>query len=116
MTRPDNLFPYAALFRTQRHERIVALAALFEHGLENVEVLRGETAAVIMGHGFSPNGAGSRHRLRLLFGREMSPESGAPLGRAEIGRAHVCTPVTNAHLVCRLLIEKQKYHRREHHI
>src|SRR3546814_4675010 len=28
--------------------------------------------------------------------------------RAEIGRAHVCTPVTNAHLVCRLLLEKQK--------
>src|SRR3546814_5708595 len=23
----------------------------------------------------------------------------------QIGRAHVCTPVTNAHLVCRLLIE-----------
>src|SRR3546814_10167577 len=27
-------------------------------------------------------------------------------GRVEqIGRAHVCTPVTNAHLVCRLLLE-----------
>src|SRR3546814_1074655 len=26
---------------------------------------------------------------------------------SEIGRAHVCTPVTNAHLVCRLLLEKQ---------
>src|SRR3546814_8430616 len=26
---------------------------------------------------------------------------------AEIGRAHVCTPVTNAPLVCRLLLEKQ---------
>src|SRR3546814_6024090 len=25
-----------------------------------------------------------------------------------IGRAHVCTPVTNAHLVCRLLLEKKK--------
>src|SRR3546814_3148202 len=30
-------------------------------------------------------------------------------GRAgKIGRAHVCTPVTNAHLVCRLLLEKKK--------
>src|SRR3546814_7248688 len=27
----------------------------------------------------------------------------------EIGRAHVCTPVTNAHLVCRLLLEKKKH-------
>src|SRR3546814_7462677 len=26
---------------------------------------------------------------------------------AEIGRAHVCTPVTNAQLVCRLLLEKK---------
>src|SRR3546814_6086679 len=25
---------------------------------------------------------------------------------AEIGRAHVLTPVTNAHIVCRLLLEK----------
>src|SRR3546814_8557025 len=29
----------------------------------------------------------------------------APL---KIGRAHVCTPVTNAPLVCRLLLEKKK--------
>src|SRR3546814_9398314 len=28
--------------------------------------------------------------------------------RREIGRAHVCTPVTNAHLVCRLLLAKKK--------
>src|SRR3546814_2713003 len=27
-------------------------------------------------------------------------------GTSEIGRAHVCTPVTNAHLVFRLLLEK----------
>src|SRR3546814_7727431 len=26
----------------------------------------------------------------------------------EIGRAHVRTPVTNAHIVCRLLLEKKK--------
>src|SRR3546814_9891719 len=38
----------------------------------------------------------------------------APLGRRrvwlytdEIGRAHVCTPVTNAHRVCRLLLGKK---------
>src|SRR3546814_8749241 len=28
----------------------------------------------------------------------------------KIGRAHVCTPVTNAHLVCRLLLEKNNSH------
>src|SRR3546814_5662172 len=26
----------------------------------------------------------------------------------QIGRAHVCTPVTNAHIVCRLLLENKK--------
>src|SRR3546814_8758059 len=26
----------------------------------------------------------------------------------QIGRAHVCTPVTNAHIVCRLPLEKKK--------
>src|SRR3546814_6159283 len=29
-------------------------------------------------------------------------------GRLKIGRAHVWTPVTNAQLVCRLLLEKKK--------
>src|SRR3546814_6822314 len=29
-------------------------------------------------------------------------------GSRQIGRAHVSTPVTNAHLVCRLLLEKKK--------
>src|SRR3546814_6498337 len=27
---------------------------------------------------------------------------------AQIGRAHVCTPVTNAHLDCRLLLDKKQ--------
>src|SRR3546814_2087915 len=27
----------------------------------------------------------------------------------QIGRAHVCTPVTNAHLVCRLLLVKKNH-------
>src|SRR3546814_6832079 len=31
---------------------------------------------------------------------------------AQIGRAHVCTPVTNAHLVCRLLLETKTHNRK----
>src|SRR3546814_5854263 len=34
--------------------------------------------------------------------------------QSEIGRAHVWTPVTNAHLVCRLLLEKKKKNRKIH--
>src|SRR3546814_7582174 len=33
---------------------------------------------------------------------------GSMMSTPKIGRAHVCTPVTNAHIVCRLLIEKKK--------
>src|SRR3546814_8633846 len=32
----------------------------------------------------------------------------------QIGRAHVSTPVTNAHLVCRLLLEKKQKNTRHH--
>src|SRR3546814_3191092 len=44
-----------------------------------------------------PSGSGKTTTLMMLAGFE------AP----KIGRAHVCTPVTNAHLVCRLLLEKK---------
>src|SRR3546814_4599624 len=45
--------------------------------------------------------------------RSLTPGSdmkgyGAKAADIKIGRAHVCTPVTNAHLVCRLLLEKKK--------
>src|SRR3546814_9904910 len=33
----------------------------------------------------------------------------ARINGPQIGRAHVCTPVTNAHVVCRLLLEKKKH-------
>src|SRR3546814_5192458 len=36
--------------------------------------------------------------------------------RPQIGRAHVCTPVTNAPLVCRLLLAKKKYYAQDHYI
>src|SRR3546814_7395651 len=38
--------------------------------------------------------------------------SGVQSVREQIGRAHVCTPVTNVHLVCSLLLEKKKKHTR----
>src|SRR3546814_6598513 len=54
---------------------------------------------------FSGCELGARTRPRTgTQKRETSP----PVVADEIGRAHVCTPVTNAHLVCRLLLEKKK--------
>src|SRR3546814_2625817 len=43
--------------------------------------------------------------LKPRGGKDAVITANAPL-ELEIGRAHVCTPVTNAHLVCRLLLEK----------
>src|SRR3546814_9128723 len=54
------------------------------------------------------------NRLQVEHWYRLHPEIDqqqivAPLiGLGQIGRAHVCTPVTNAHLVCRLLLEKKK--------
>src|SRR3546814_2291017 len=48
-------------------------------------------------------------RYLLRRARILSQLRGLPaseLLEIEIGRAHVCTPVTNAPLVCRLLLEK----------
>src|SRR3546814_4761469 len=44
--------------------------------------------------------------IGVIFGRVAVAERGF-----QIGRAHVWTPVTNAHLVCRLLLEKKKYYK-----
>src|SRR3546814_5178535 len=38
------------------------------------------------------------------------PTDAPRTAREKIGRAHVCTPVTNAHLVCRPLLEKKNPH------
>src|SRR3546814_5996674 len=48
--------------------------------------------------GVQHQGAGNGDALALPAGEHVR----------KIGRAHVRTPVTNAHLVCRLLLEKKK--------
>src|SRR3546814_10308841 len=44
----------------------------------------------------------------MLEGRWLDPDRNEVSLEIEIGRAHVGTQVTNAHLVCRLLLEKKK--------
>src|SRR3546814_4208150 len=81
-TRTDTLFPYTPLFRS---------AGLVRHGLVPARVLR-----------LPP-------RLRRFRAPGVRDAVGA--AARQIGRAHVRTPVTNAHLVCRLLLEKKKQSR-----
>src|SRR3546814_7548497 len=42
--------------------------------------------------------------VAVWYDHDMKANEGT---KWQIGRAHVCTPVTNAHLVCRLLLEKK---------
>src|SRR3546814_4016510 len=76
-TRTDTLFPYTTLVRSVRGRRIEREGSALPHPMAE----------------------------------ELQPVSGVAQQRqvrpGKIGRAHVCTPVTNAHLVCRLLLEKK---------
>src|SRR3546814_9552008 len=78
-TRTDTLFPYTTLFRS----------APMHH-----QICRARDADFV-----------ARHRDD---GRRRCRQAEHVDRDAEIGRAHVLTPVTNAHLVCRLLLEKKK--------
>src|SRR3546814_8836469 len=56
---------------------------------------------------FVIRGSGYRRLGGKLGGIESRIGAVARQQFGKIGRAHVCTPVTNAHLVCRLMLEKK---------
>src|SRR3546814_8428163 len=102
-TRTDTLFPSKTLCRAQRRDDEI-----------------GDGGGVI--ELFSPDGGqqakkGEQHRTHQAE-PDQRPEmphaepamrlGNEHTGEAQIGRAHVRTPVTNAHLVCRLLLAKKK--------
>src|SRR3546814_2321718 len=89
-TRTDTLFPYTSLFRSDRIGDSCRRRARASRGLWMLPL---SLDIPLMKR------AAARRPETLL----------AHLGRdpAKIGRAHVRTPVTNAHLVCRLLLEKK---------
>src|SRR3546814_19543911 len=87
-TRTDTLFPYTTLFRSEAVPRHAGAGA-HQHGV------------AIAIAGFHVLRRQRQHRSWRVAGELQ-------VAAAEIGRAHVLTPVTNAHLVCRLLLEKKK--------
>src|SRR3546814_7142531 len=107
-TRPDTLFPYTTLFRSGRAARgcrrtgcgWAAAGGGARGGCPAAPARPGRRAAT----------PAAPHPRR----RGATPERCCPARRGgarrgpTIGRAHVCTTVTNAHLVCRLLLEKKK--------
>src|SRR3546814_2649457 len=89
-TRTDTLFPYTTLFRStsdRAPKRSVTGINDEENGVPQMRFLSLCSAQGVLGRAVAMAGTGP-----------------AP----QIGRAHVCTPVTNAHLVCRLLLAKPK--------
>src|SRR3546814_9352522 len=107
------LFPYTTVFRSKRPEATGATDDRQDHwrlegagrqggqgqGPDLADAGRHRGEAALHGGGRGRNGPGAP-RLCAVYAR------GARIH--EIGRAHVCTPVTNAHLVCRLLLAKKK--------
>src|SRR3546814_5918151 len=92
-TRPDTPFPYTTLFRSRTCSTAPSTGSS-----------KGPLPVKATGMGKFPPRRG--------LGRGRKEKGRAPRrslsGGRQIGRAHVCTPVTNAHLVCRLLLEKKK--------
>src|SRR3546814_1754084 len=97
-TRTDTLFPYTTLFRSPACCRATSARARATSPSRSA-VPAGATARFSWLNGWLP---GSARAAGL-------PDLPTATSR-EIGRAHVCTPVTNAHLVCRLLLETNKTH------
>src|SRR3546814_8325283 len=94
-TRPDTLFPYTTLFRSRAHVRAAASRPV------DVDLDQRRDTAV----------QGRTLRIGPAAGGvaiHLDDADAVRLHLLQIGRAHVCTPVTNAHLVCRLLLEKKK--------
>src|SRR3546814_8367421 len=88
--------PY--LLHDGKYAKLTGTAEIFDIGM-NAAVVRIAEAAE----------GGGRGRTKA----EPLNTFGPPPTRGEIGRAHVCTPVNNAHLVCRLLLEKKHTHRKQ---
>src|SRR3546814_7391628 len=105
-TRTDTLFPYTTLFRSVVVRPADGIGAdAYRHALAFPRSV---------GLTVSRRGAGARAPFHSPCAPSSPPRAPTPpaprrptSGR-QIVRAHVRTPVTNAHLVCRLLLEKKK--------
>src|SRR3546814_1135275 len=99
-TRTDTLCPYTTLFRSVDdlglgHQILDQFAAVL--GLDADLAL----GLIVLAEDDTARDLGDD---RILLGLPRLEQ----LRHPQIGRAHVCTPVTNAHIVCRLLLEKKK--------
>src|SRR3546814_2953008 len=109
-TRTDTRFPYTTLFRssaenaTKDADALIVVTEWRQFRSPDFAELKKALGDAVIFDG------------RNLYDTEVVESAGVAyygVGRGrsvarEIGRAHVCTPVTNAQLVCRLLLEQKK--------
>src|SRR3546814_3708099 len=103
-TRTDTLFPYTTLFRSGRE--VVELRAAQQR--VGAVVAGQRDAQVVVG---GQRLFDQRGQLRIAEGlpeRRVGIRGGGGV-RGSRSEEHTSEPVTNAHLVCRLLLEKKKY-------
>src|SRR3546814_1590133 len=108
-TLTDTLCPYTTLFRSVHARRPVSmrLPERSFHRMHAGRHWRGRGLRRRSGswrRPASPHGRLDRHRAWRIRYALATPAS------EQIGRAHVCTPVTNAHLLCSLLHAKTQHH------
>src|SRR3546814_5716642 len=114
-TRTDTLFPYTTLFRARRRAELAGPAADRGSGRQYA----GQGAADAAGRRTRAQGRNDRRSLdrrpalghSLPLGRDAGPARRRcgrdPRAEAVRSEEHTSEPVTNAHLVCRLLLEKK---------
>src|SRR3546814_1536009 len=118
-TRTDTLFPYTSLFRSGRIGSASAAIGIRAGGFRStcsgrrrrrlpISGFRRRMCRDIAGAGDQPGSFPVPINANLLAALHnlCNHAERKPLGK--IGRAHVRTPVTNAHLVCRILLENKK--------
>src|SRR3546814_6849451 len=102
-TRTDTLVPYTTRFRSKRNltgnRRSAAKRPRVSKDGGGVRLRRLLSIAAFLA-------AGERDAAVVLHSHRTADLRAG----GEIGRAHVCTPVNNAHPVCRILLDKKKKH------
>src|SRR3546814_4326445 len=91
--------PYTTLFRSRTSTGQEKIMSADKH--KNLAIRAGYLRASSSEGGLGLNIKWARKLTPFLIGMIKDGEI------VQLGRAHVCTPVTNAQLVCRLLLEKK---------
>src|SRR3546814_5652126 len=108
-TRTDTLFPYTTLFRSVCTIDLAQPAEVTYSCPTGWEV-QGDKCKSVLSQPATPiYSCPSGYSLSGNMCSKTETQPATPnYSCSKIGSAHVCTPVTHAHLVCRLLLEKKK--------